>query len=125
MSPSFTVRRADPADMPLLRGLNALFARVFADPDSYASAPPTDEYLRRLLALEHVVVLAASTDDEVIGGLVAYELEKFEQARRELYIYDLAVAEEHRRQGIATALIEHLRSIAAQRGAWVIYIQAD
>jgi aminoglycoside 3-N-acetyltransferase I len=35
------------------------------------------------------------------------------------------VAEEHRRRGIATALIEHLRGIAAQRGAWVVYVQAD
>ncbi len=63
--------------------------------------------------------------DQVVGGLVAYELDKFERARREVYIYDLAVAEEHRRQGVATALIEHLRAIAAARGAWVIYVQAD
>jgi aminoglycoside 3-N-acetyltransferase I len=64
-------------------------------------------------------------DEEVIGGLVAYELDKFERARRELYIYDLAVAEGCRRQGVATALIEHLREIAAMRGVWVIYVQAD
>lgn len=31
----------------------------------------------------------------------------------------------HRRRGVATALIEHLREIAAQRGVWVIYVQAD
>ncbi|HXW72601.1 MAG TPA: GNAT family N-acetyltransferase, partial [Methylocella sp.] len=36
-----------------------------------------------------------------------------------------AVAETHRRRGIATALIERLREIAAQRGASVIYVQAD
>ena len=63
--------------------------------------------------------------EQVVGGLVAYELEKFERERRELYIYDLAVREEHRRQGIATALIGRLRTIAAQRGAWVIFVQAD
>jgi ribosomal protein S18 acetylase RimI-like enzyme len=60
-----------------------------------------------------------------LGGLVAYELDKLERARREFYIYDLAVAAEYRRQGIATALIEHLREIASQRGAGVIYVQAD
>src|ERR671912_509200 len=32
---------------------------------------------------------------------------------------------EHRRRRIATALIEHLREIAARRGGWVIYVQAD
>jgi predicted N-acetyltransferase YhbS len=56
---------------------------------------------------------------------VAYELDKFEQARREVYIYDLAVRAEHRRQGIATALIARLGEIAARRSAWVIYVQAD
>jgi aminoglycoside 3-N-acetyltransferase I len=35
------------------------------------------------------------------------------------------VAAAHRRRGIATALIERLREIAASRGAWVIYVQAD
>ena len=62
---------------------------------------------------------------EVLGGLVAYELPKFEQARSEIYIYDLAVAEAHRRRGVATALIRRLQAIAAERGAWVIFVQAD
>jgi aminoglycoside 3-N-acetyltransferase I len=42
-----------------------------------------------------------------------------------MYIYDLAVSADHQRQGVATALIEHLREIAATRGVWVVYVQAD
>ncbi|MCY1529341.1 Gentamicin 3-N-acetyltransferase [compost metagenome] len=42
-----------------------------------------------------------------------------------MYIYDLAVDAVHRRQGIATRLIEHLQGIAAACGAWVVYVQAD
>ncbi|MDH5481171.1 MAG: GNAT family N-acetyltransferase, partial [Nitrosomonas sp.] len=38
---------------------------------------------------------------------------------------DLAVDSKHRRKGVATALINSLRDIAHQRGAWVIYVQAD
>ena len=56
---------------------------------------------------------------------VAYELDKFEKARREVYIYDLAVRAAHRRQGIATGLIARLGEIPARRSAWVIYVQAD
>jgi len=72
-----------------------------------------------------VIALVALFGKEVVGGLVAYELDKFERARRELYIYDLAVAEAHRRQGVATALIKQLGEIAVSRGAWVVYVQAD
>ena len=130
MSDAFRVHRLTPSDLPLLRSLNALFGAAFDEPDTYSAAPPGDDYLAGFLAKEHVVALVALTGDaavgeEVVGGLVAYELDKFERARRELYIYDLAVAAPYRRRGIATALISRLRSIAASRGDWVIYVQAD
>ena len=51
-----------------------------------------------------------------VSPLVGYVLDKFEQERSEVYIYDLAVAESHRRRGIATALIARLQRIAADRG---------
>ena len=70
-------------------------------------------------------MLAAMQDGGVIGGLAAYELKKFEQERSEIYIYDLAVDAAHRRRGVATALIRELQHIAAARGAWVIFVQAD
>lgn len=124
-STPFAIRRLGPADLPLLRKLNFLFGEAFGEPDTYGAAPPDDAYLRDLLAKEHVVALAAVADEQVLGGLVAYELEKLEQARREIYIYDLAVAAPHRRQGIATALISYLREIAARRDAWAIFVQAD
>jgi aminoglycoside 3-N-acetyltransferase I len=72
-----------------------------------------------------VFVLAALKGEQVVGGLVAYELQKIEQPRREIYIYDLAVDAAHRRAGIATALIEALQPLARDCGAWVIYVQAD
>jgi aminoglycoside 3-N-acetyltransferase I len=121
----YTLRRLGPADIFLLRKLNALFGQAFADPETYAAKPPSDAYLEALLAKDHVVALVALAGDEVLGGLVAYELDKFERERREFYIYDLAVGEAHRRRHIATALIVHLRGIASRRGAWVIYVQAD
>jgi aminoglycoside 3-N-acetyltransferase I len=121
-----TFHRLRSADVGLFRKLNALFGDAFADLATYGAEPPSEAYVEELLAKEHVVALVAvAAGDEVLGGLVAYEFDKFERARREMYIYDLAVSREHRRQGIATALIEHLREIAARRGAWVIYVQAD
>ena len=125
MSQPFEIHRLAPADVPRLRALNALFGEAFADPESYAAAPPDDSWLEALLGKAHVIALVALAGDAVVGGLVAYELDKFEQARREVYIYDLAVAETHRRRGIATALIAQLQELAAARDAWVVYVQAD
>lgn len=121
----FDLQRLGPRDLERLRQLNALFGEAFAEPETYLGRPPDDAWLQALLAKPEVVALVALADQEVAGGLVAYELDKFEQARREVYIYDLAVAEPWRRQGVATSLIGRLQEIAAERGAWVVYVQAD
>ena len=120
-----SVVRLTARDGARLRQLNQLFAEAFDDFHAYAGAPPTDAYLEQWLGKSHVFALAAVQGGRVLGGLVAYELEKFEQARREIYIYDLAVDASHRRQGLATALIRELQALAAGRGAYVIYVQAD
>ena len=108
-----------------MRAMLTMLGDAFGEPDTFSKAPPSDAYLRRLLGSDSFIALVAVKEDEVVGGLAAYELRKFEQERSEFYIYDLAVAEAHRRQGIATALIEALKPIAAERGAWVIFVQAD
>jgi aminoglycoside 3-N-acetyltransferase I len=102
-----------------------MFATAFDGFEEYSVAPPADDYLRELLVKPQVIVLAAIEESEVVGGMLAYELPKLEQARSEIYLYDLAVAEQRRRQGVATALIDHLRAIARQRGAWMIFVQGD
>jgi aminoglycoside 3-N-acetyltransferase I len=125
LSSSLAVRRLGCFDVPLMRKLNTLFGDAFSDAETYTADPPSEVYLEALLAKEHVIALVVLAGEEVLGGLVAYELDKFERMRREAYIYDLAVAAEHRRRGIATALIAHLREIAARRGTWAVYVQAD
>lgn len=108
-----------------MRGMLALFGAAFAEPETYLARPPSDAYLRSLLASDLFIAIAALDGPEVVGGLAAYVLPKFEQARSEVYIYDLAVVESRRRRGIATRMIGRLKSLAADRGAWVIYVQAD
>jgi len=125
MDTSFTLHQLTPADVPLIRSLNALFGEAFGDPSAYGAEPPSHAYLEALLAKEHVIALVALAGQEVVGGLVAYELDKFERAQRELYIYDLAVGEAHRRQGVATALITRVCEISVKRGACAVYVQAE
>ena len=125
MPDSITLCRLARADVALMRELNAMFGEAFADLETYRAEPPSEDYLQDLLTKDHVIAMAALVRGQVVGGLVAYELDKFERQRREIYIYDLAVAEAHRRRGIATSLIRRLQEIAAARGAWVIFVQGD
>ena len=122
---SLTVRQLNAADIFPFRQLLAVMGQAFNDPAAYTQSQPEDAWLRRLLGSEHFIALAALDNDAIVGGLAAYELVKFEQARSEIYIYDLAVAETHRRRGIATALIGALKKIGKARGAYVIFVQAD
>jgi aminoglycoside 3-N-acetyltransferase I len=109
----------------LMRALLDMFGVAFDDIGTYSRKQPSDAYLDHLLSSDYFIALAALKNGRVVGGLAAYELKKFEQERSEIYIYDLAVDEAHRREGIATALINELRTIAAARGAYVIFVQAD
>lgn len=119
------IRRLVPDDINLLEAMLTTFGEAFNEMDTYTGHQPSSEYLRRLLGGESFIALVALKDAEVVGGIAAYELKKFEQERSEIYIYDLAVLARHRREGIATALIEGLRRIAASRGAHVMFVQAD
>ena len=112
-------------DVPRLRTMLTLFGRVFGDAPAYERRQPDDDYLRRLLARDTFVAVAALDGTELVGGLAGYVLPKFEQARSEFYIYDLAVAEAHRRRGLATAIIGCITAMARGRGIHAIFVQAD
>jgi aminoglycoside 3-N-acetyltransferase I len=114
-----------PRDFPTLRRMLDLFGREFEETPAYSARQPDDLYLARLLGSDTFIAIAALEGEHVVGGLAGYELPKFEQPRSEFYIYDLAVDRAHRRQGIATGMIQELRRLAPSRGIYVIYVQAD
>ncbi len=122
---SLDVRQLTPDDVEMMEALLATFGEAFDDVCTYTGNRPSAGYLQRLLGGDSFIALAALKSGDVVGGIAAYELRKFEQERSEIYIYDLAVAAAHRREGIATALIEELKKIAAGRGAYAMFVQAD
>ena len=125
MSDPIHVRILVAHDVAFLRSMLGMFGQAFGDVQTYTAAQPDDSYLQRLLDSPTFVAIAAVDGTEVVGGLAGYVLQKFEQARAELYIYDLAVDEACRRRGVATAMIQELKRLAAARGIYVIFVQAD
>jgi aminoglycoside 3-N-acetyltransferase I len=124
-SPAKRVRRLGTGDVQAMSEVFRLFRHVFDDPIAFDTAPPSEDYLKRLLDRDGFAALAAFEGDKAVGALCAYRLDKYEQQRSEYYIYDLEVIEEARRRGVATALIEELGRIAADEGAYVMFVQAD
>jgi aminoglycoside 3-N-acetyltransferase I len=113
------------AQVDTLKQLLRVFGEAFDEIETYQDSIPSDEYLDSLLNSDNFIALVAAVDDKIVGGLAAYVLKKFEQERSEIYIYDLAVLDGYRRQGIATGLINKLGEIARELGSYVIFVQAD
>lgn len=121
----YKLKQLCPTDLLLMDGLLDCFGEAFDQIETYGNNRPDSRYLQELLGSQSYIALVAHKNNYVVGGLAAYELKKFEQKRSEIYLYDLAVAKEYRRQGVATDLINKLKRIAIERGAWVIFVQAD
>jgi len=120
------LRRLSGADLPAMRGLLALYAEAFEMPAEYLDKQPDDDWLGHLLQRPDFISLIAEREDgQIIGGLSAYLLQKFEQPRQEIFIYDLAVAEAWRRRGVASQMLGWMCREADRLGAWVIIIEAD
>ncbi len=125
MSDKIIIRKLGVTNIKALRELNKVFAVAFEDDITHLSKSPSDLYLTKLLAKQDFIALAVSVNEAIVGGLIAYVLEKYEQERSEIYIYDLAVEEQYRRNGFATQLIEELKAIGKKIGACAIFVQAD
>jgi len=120
------LRRLSGADLPAMRGLLALYAEAFEMPAEYLDKQPDDDWLGHLLQRPDFISLIAEREDgQIIGGLSAYLLQKFEQPRQEIFIYDLAVAEAWRRRGVASQMLGWMCREADRLGAWVIIIEAE
>lgn len=63
-------------------------------------AYPERDYLAKLLEDDHLLVITATLEGEVVGGLTAYRLPSYEEMASMIYIYDLGVKEAFRMKGI-------------------------
>ena len=111
-------------DIALAREVNTVFGEVFQEPEEYTDNPPPDEWLANLLGNPGIYVIAAIFSRRVVGAIVCYEFDKLERAVREVYVYDIGVLSGYQRRGVATALMDKARRIAATRNVSVLYVQA-
>lgn len=114
-------KRLQPGDRDLARALFSLMADVFAEERDVLS----DAYLDRILSSEAFVAVAAFDGDELIGGATAHILAMTRGEASELFVYDIAVRQDHQRTGVGRQLITDLRSIAVAGRIRELFVFAD
>ncbi len=102
-----------------LKQLVVVFSLVFEE--EYGVA---DDYLKKMLVNDAVVILGAVKDKEIVGGLVAFEMTPI-HGSKEFYIYDIAIHPSHQKQGLGKRLIEHLKEESKNRGVKTIFVEAE
>ena len=61
-------------------------------------------------------MLVAFDGERPVGFVLAHELPRRHGDRAKLFVYEVEVAESHRRRGIASALLARLADLARERG---------
>ena len=108
--------------LPLLEQVQKL--HVDARPDIFrgdASLAEREEFLRQFIAREGVTALVCLQQDTAIGYLI-YELQErgpsaLKQAGRVGFLHQVGVEAAHRRRGIASALLEEMKTRLRAAGA--------
>jgi len=98
-----------------------MMAEVFGEKHE----PMSDECLAGLLARDQFWALAATLDKEIVGGLTAHTLPMTRSESREVFIYDIAVREDHQRRGVGRLLMSHLARTAGDAGIHELFVPAD
>jgi ribosomal protein S18 acetylase RimI-like enzyme len=84
--------------------------------------PVKPDALERFLNDPTLHLLIAYMDGEPVGFVSGVEMTHPDKGT-EMFLYELGVGEQHRRQGVATALVEALKELAREKrcyGMWVL-----
>lgn len=69
-----------------------------------------------LLADPRTLMLVAFDGERPVGFVLGHELPRRHGERAKLFVYEVDVVENHRRRGIASALLARLAEVARERG---------
>ncbi|GGU59691.1 GNAT family N-acetyltransferase [Lentzea flava] len=83
-------------------------------------APPQPDATSRFLAQDHSHLLIAYVGDQPAGFVSGVETTHPDKGT-EMFLYELGVDDAFLRRGIGTALVEALKTLAAERGCYAMW----
>lgn len=98
--------------------------RLVAAGASLFDRPPAEEWTARFLASDGHHLLVALAEDVPVGFVSGVETTHPDKGT-EMFLYELAVAPEHRRRGVGRALVEALAGLARERGCYGMWVATE
>jgi ribosomal protein S18 acetylase RimI-like enzyme len=100
-------------------------AEAVADAAALFDDPIDIEATRAFLADQRHHLLIGYIGGQPAGFVTAVELLHPDKPRPEMFLYELGVNEEFRRQGVATALMRRLVQLCRERGCGEMFVLTD
>lgn len=85
--------------------------------ERFHSRAPSPDYLASALSNSTNLLLVAGEDADLRGFLLGHWLARTVRQETQLFIYELEVAPQYRRRGVATALFNRALQLARERDA--------
>jgi len=96
---------------------------VLAGADLF-DAPPAQAWTERFLSAAGHHLLMALAGDDPIGFVTGVETTHPDKGT-EMFLYELSVAEQHRRRGVGRALVEALAALGRERGCHGMWVATE
>ena len=115
------VKKLSEQDLLVFQKLIQLFHEVFEMKNDLTG---NGSHFKKLLWKRSFIAYAAIYENEVVGGLTAYELPMYYSGDSEVYIYDIAVKPEFQRAGVGRQMLFSLQEYCRQNGIKELFVEA-
>ena len=85
---------------------------------------PNESYLKCLLENPQFIVFVIQNENEIVGGLTAYELPQTYFEHSELFLYDLAIQHKYQRKGFGKMLLLKLNEYCRENKIKTFFVEA-
>jgi aminoglycoside 3-N-acetyltransferase I len=117
----FEIKQLTKEDLSTFNSLIKLFNLVFEEENPTIGSEANS---LRLLDDNRFIAIVALTENEVVGGLTAYEFPKYYSDSSEIFLYDLAVKPGYQRMGIGKKLLQNLKEYCIENGIREFFVMA-
>lgn len=122
------IRKVQPGDGAALHSMVKALADSHGHADHFYAKP--DDYERALFRSDPIIgAMIATIDGEPAGCAIWHRSFSTFRGRETIYLEDLSVLPEHRRKGIARALLKSVARLAVERGvpsvSWLLMAWND